>query len=431
MQRLVEALTASIDPVLLTRRIAEQTCLFVPKASGAGICFCTPDDHLATVSAHGSLAPQLGRVERLSGSFQASALQSRRAEIVNDAWIDTRLVPALQARAAELDIRSWVAIPLYHDDTALGVLSVVATEAFAFDEVDVDAITSLSRLVSALIGSHSQLSRLLHDLYEDFESTSDRRATTRFLAALLIPERADQDDLHDGLDSMLAAGSLRPVFQPIVDLRSAELVAVEGLCRFPGAGDQDAGQWFSSARRLGRGVDLELRALHAVLEDSAAFPAGTPIAVNLSPTAALDVDIQQILMTCERKLVVEITEHEPFPHDLRDGLEPLRRRGIQVAVDDAGAGYSNLNQILRLQPDIVKIDGELTRGIEDDPVRRALTFSIVQLAQELGARTIAESIEGAAQQYVLRGLGIHYGQGFHLGRPAPAQQIVAELGLSA
>jgi EAL domain-containing protein (putative c-di-GMP-specific phosphodiesterase class I) len=79
----------------------------------------------------------------------------------------------------------------------------------------------------------------------------------------------------------------------------------------------------------------------------------------------------------------------------------------------------------------VKIDGELTRGIEDDPVRRALTFSIVQLAQELGARTVAESIEGDAQQYVLRGLGIHYGQGFHLGRPAPAQQIVSRLGLSA
>lgn len=431
MQRLVEALTASIDPVLLTRRIAEQTCLFIPKASGAGICFSTPDDHLATVSAHGALAPHLGRVEPLTGSFQASALRSRRPEVVDDAWVDPRLMPSVQARAAELDFRSWVVIPLYHDDTALGVLSVVAHEAFAFDDVDVDAITSLSRLVSALIGSHSQLSRLLHDLYQDFESTSDRQATTRFLAALLIPGRADQDDLHDGLDTMLAAGSLRPVFQPIVDLRSAKLVAVEGLCRFPGAGEQDAGQWFSRARRLGRGVDLELRALQAVLEASVAFPARTPIAVNLSPSAALGADIQQILLTCDRHLVVEITEHEPFPHDLRHGLEPLRKKGIQVAVDDAGAGYSNLNQILRLQPDIVKIDGELTRGIEDDPVRRALTFSIVQLAQELGARTVAESIEGDAQQYVLRGLGIHYGQGFHLGRPAPAQQIVSRLGLSA
>ncbi|AQA06556.1 hypothetical protein BVC93_20370 [Mycobacterium sp. MS1601] len=410
MQRLVEALTASVDPVLLTRRIAEQACLFTPKASGAVVSICTPEDHLVIVSAHGATSSQLGLVSPMEGTFQARALQSRRPEVVYDTWDDPRLPPPTRQLAIDMGIRSGVAIPLFHNNVGLGVLSVVAAEPSAFDELDIAAIASLSRLVSALIGSHSELSCLLNDLFDDTGHTSRTQSTARFLAALLIPERADQDDLHDGLDSMLAAGPLRPVFQPIRDLCTRTVVAVEGLCRFPGAGELDAGQWFSRARRLGRGIDLERRALRTILE-----------------AAALDDDVQKYLLKSDRKLVVEITEHEPFPDDLGQGLEPLRRKAIQIAVDDAGAGYANLNQILRIQPDIVKIDGELTTAIDRDPVRRALASSIVQLAKELDARIVAEAIECDAQQLVLRRLGVHYGQGYHLGRPAPAQQILPQL----
>lgn len=427
MQRLVDALTASINPALLTRRIAEQTCLFSPKASGAAVSICTPDDCLAIVSAHGAAASQLGRVLPRDSTFQARALQSRRPEVVNDAYDDPRLLPAVRALALDLDIRSWVAIPLYHNDTAIGALSVVAAEPFAFDELDVAAISSLSRLVSALIGSHSELSRLLEDLFDNDDHTPHRPSTARFLAALMIPERADQNHLHDRLDTMLAEGAMQPVFQPIVDLRTHDIVAFEGLCRFPGTGEDDVAQWFSNARRLGRGIDLELRALETILEACGRLPRPVPVAVNLSPVAASNHDVQQLLLGADRDMVLEITEHEPFPDDLGQALEPLRRHGIRVAIDDAGAGYANLNQILRLRPDIVKIDGELTTGIDNDPVRRALAFSIVRLSQELGARTIAEAVETDAQQYVVTRLGIDYGQGFHFGRPVPAHQILAQM----
>lgn len=424
MQRLVEALTASINPTLLTRRIAEQTCLFSPKASGAAVSICTPDDCLAVVSAHGAAASQLGRVVPREGTFEARALQSRRPEVVDDAYDDPRLQPAVRTLALDLDIRSWVAIPLYHNDAAIGALSVVATAPFAFDALDINAISSLSRLVSALIGSHSELSRLLEDLFNDTDHTSHRPSTARFLAALMIPERADQNHLHDRLDTMLAAGTLQPVFQPIVDLRTRDIVALEALCRFPGTGEDDVAQWFSNARGLGRGIDLEVRALETIIDASGEIPRRMPVAVNLSPAAASHHHVQRLLMTCDRDMVVEITEHEPFPDDLGKALEPLRRNGIKIAIDDAGAGYANLNQILRLRPDIVKIDGELTTGIENDPVRRALTFSIVRLAQELGARTIAEAVENDAQQYVITRLGINYGQGFHFGRPGAAHELL-------
>lgn len=127
--------------------------------------------------------------------------------------------------------------------------------------------------------------------------------------------------------------------------------------------------------------------------------------------------MQDILTSAEYRLVVEITEHEPFPEDFAVRLKPLRDKGIDLAIDDAGAGFASFTQLLRLRPDMIKIDGELTSDIENDPVKRALATSIVQLATELGSSTVAEAIENPQQMCALRALGIQYGQGYLLGRP--------------
>jgi EAL domain-containing protein (putative c-di-GMP-specific phosphodiesterase class I) len=88
-------------------------------------------------------------------------------------------------------------------------------------------------------------------------------------------------------------------------------------------------------------------------------------------------------------------------------------------VDDAGAGFSSLRHILSLQPDIIKLDLALTRGIADDPVRRALAASLVNFAQEIDASITAEGVETEAELAVLQQLGVSAAQGFYLSRPIP------------
>jgi len=122
-------------------------------------------------------------------------------------------------------------------------------------------------------------------------------------------------------------------------------------------------------------------------------------------------------------LIIELTEHEPV-HDYEavvEGLADLRRLGARVAIDDVGAGFASLRHILRLAPDIVKLDLSLTHGIEDDPNVHALTEALVRFSENTGALITAEGIETTSELRLLRMLGIDHGQGYLLGRPGPLE----------
>ena len=99
-------------------------------------------------------------------------------------------------------------------------------------------------------------------------------------------------------------------------------------------------------------------------------------------------------------------------------LAPLRERGARLAIDDVGAGFANLRHILRLAPDIVKLDLSLTHEIARDPAREALASSLVGFAGDVGASIVAEGISSDEDLVLLRALGVDYGQGFHLARPS-------------
>ncbi|HUZ29382.1 MAG TPA: EAL domain-containing protein, partial [Solirubrobacteraceae bacterium] len=99
----------------------------------------------------------------------------------------------------------------------------------------------------------------------------------------------------------------------------------------------------------------------------------------------------------------------------------------RVAIDDTGSGYSSLQHLLRLRPEVVKLDTALTRGVDTDPVRRALAAALVSFTSEIGALLIAEGIETAGELAVMRQLGVPLGQGFHLARPsadAPGPRVI-------
>src|SRR6185437_1667853 len=156
-------------------------------------------------------------------------------------------------------------------------------------------------------------------------------------------------------------------------------------------------------------------------------PPGTHIAVNVSPSALSTEAVLNVLPDDLSDVIIELTEHEVYVGDslLADSLAGLRERGARIAIDDAGAGYSGLKQVMWVRPDIVKLDLELTRAIHSDPVRMALVESLVRFARRVGATVCAEGIESHDDIEVLANLDVPWGQGYAIGRPAPPWSPVA------
>jgi EAL domain-containing protein (putative c-di-GMP-specific phosphodiesterase class I) len=177
------------------------------------------------------------------------------------------------------------------------------------------------------------------------------------------------------------------------------------------------------------GIDLELVAARRALRALDRLPAPLYLSVNLAPATILAAGFIQTFGPVADRLVIEVTEHAPV-HDydaLDHVLEGFRGAGGRLAVDDAGAGFASLRHILRLRPDLIKLDLALTRDIHQDRHRRALAAALRSFAAELGADIVAEGIEQHAELAALAALGVRYGQGYHLGRPAPLP-AAAQLG---
>jgi EAL domain-containing protein (putative c-di-GMP-specific phosphodiesterase class I) len=211
------------------------------------------------------------------------------------------------------------------------------------------------------------------------------------------------------------------VFQPILDLASSRTAGVEALARFSAQPIQPPDYWFAEAAAVGLGAELELLAVRAAIAQIDRLPPDTYLSVNVSPHTALEPGLLDTLYPVARRIVVELTEHEAVADydDLASAVGRLRDLGARVAVDDAGSGYSSLQHIVRLRPDIVKLDIALTRHIDHDPARRALGEALVSFGREIGAAITAEGIETEAELDTLRRIGVGYGQGYHLARPQP------------
>ena len=105
-------------------------------------------------------------------------------------------------------------------------------------------------------------------------------------------------------------------------------------------------------------------------------------------------------------------------------IERVREAGVRIAIDDTGSGYATLSALLRIKPDIIKLDRDLVRGIDQDPVRRAMARALVQFTREDGpADLVAEGIETQAEATALVDLGVTLGQGYLFGRPMPVSEL--------
>jgi PAS domain S-box-containing protein len=229
-----------------------------------------------------------------------------------------------------------------------------------------------------------------------------------------------QRRIRDRVGRVIRDDTLTTVFQPILDLSTGAVVGAEALCRFPSE-PRRPDLWFADAQSVGLGTALELCAIVTALRRLDELPEDVYVALNASPGLLCSEDLHRaVSLFPAHRIVLELTEHAAVADydELIGALDRLRALGMRLAVDDLGAGFASFSHVLRIRPDILKMDISITRSIDLDPARRGLARGIVSLAKELGASVVAEGVETQAELDCLVGLGIDSAQGYLIARPA-------------
>ena len=235
-----------------------------------------------------------------------------------------------------------------------------------------------------------------------------------------LSREAEHRETVQLVERVLDQSAFDIAMQPIVDIATGRVAGHEALCRFKPAPYRPPNEWFDLAATVGLSQDLECRVIDRALEFLPALDPDQYISINISPdTLAAGRLVPLLQDVSSGRVQVEVTEHAVIADPDLFAFEAarLRRGGARLAVDDAGAGYSGLQQIIRLRPDVIKLDMSLTRDIDTDPARRSLAAAMVKFAADTAARVVAEGVETRAEFDMLRRLAVSYGQGYYLGRP--------------
>ena len=222
---------------------------------------------------------------------------------------------------------------------------------------------------------------------------------------------------------------LTSVYQPLIDLRSGQIMGWEALARGPRESHfAKPDIIFNFAEEVGRLFHIERTCRESAIRGLGGLGPGQKLFLNIHPRTMSDPSfksgetrrlLERYGLTPEN-VVFEITER----HTIRNfalfhrTLDHYRSQGYLVAVDDAGTGYSGLDRIATLRPEFIKVDMSLIRGVEANPVQQALIETMVSFADRIGSQIVAEGIETETELSSLIAMGVHYGQGFFLARPA-------------
>ena len=186
------------------------------------------------------------------------------------------------------------------------------------------------------------------------------------------------------------------VLQPIVELSTGARVGAEALSRFPADWAKAPDVCFGEAHSIGLGHQLELLALERAADHLASVEGY--VSMNVSPATLLTPECAELLHRLPLdRVLLELSEHDPVDDydSLRSTLAPLRSRGMRLAIDDVGAGFSSLRHIVVTTPDVIKLDRSLVFGVTDDPVLRTLVRSLVDFGHGCDASVVAEGVETA------------------------------------
>jgi EAL domain-containing protein (putative c-di-GMP-specific phosphodiesterase class I) len=241
------------------------------------------------------------------------------------------------------------------------------------------------------------------------------------------------------LDDIVAPGRLSVVFQPILEMSTAQprLFALECLIRGPrGTNAERSEVLFDYIRRKHAESTVDRACVATALAEAGRLPGAPRLSLNVH-AATLDRDLAFRAFLLDRageagidprRLILEIVEATP-PRlggaSFRQALEQLREVGITIALDDVGLGQSNYKMILDVRPEIYKLDRYLVAGAWSDPYRQVILDSLARMVRRLEARAVAEGVEDRHELVAVEAAGIELVQGFLFARPLPRAELLA------
>jgi len=370
------------------------------------------DSIRATLSSLLSSDPGIVVVGEASDAQGAIEVAATRHPTV--ALLDVRMPLGGGRRAAsEITLRS--------PDTRVIALSASEDADSILEMLDAGAAGYVSKADDA-----EKIFEAIHRVADDPEAATEARRERPPLEEVLrdtgwIDRRRERSRrIHE----VLQVGGPRMVYQPLFDITDGRCIGMEALSRFDALPDRSPDKWFADAEQVGLQIELELTSVRSALGDLDRLDPDTFVCVNVSPVTCCSSELAKAIRRSQaERIVLEITEHTPVAdyEEVSACLAPLRARGVRIAVDDTGAGVASLSHVLRLSPELIKLDADMCRGIESDDARSALVRALAGFASHVGAEIVAEGIGSSMQLIALRDAGVRYGQGSFLGEPQPLQ----------
>jgi len=271
-----------------------------------------------------------------------------------------------------------------------------------------------------------------------YEAKSEGRKTFRFFVPDMEIAVQSRRNLKQDLRNAVDNGDFTLVYQPIINLESNELVAVEALLRWrhPAHGAVSPAIFIPIVEEIGLIGPLGDWVLREACTAAAKWPRAIKVGVNLSPLqfrkAGFVLDVVSALHQAglpPERLDLEVTESALLSRDLatRTALHELHDYGVRLSLDDFGTGYSSLQSLRSFPFDRIKIDMSFVRDIGMDADSTAIIRAVIRLARELGIRTTAEGIETASQLEWLARNGCTEGQGYWFSKPISGEDFLALL----
>jgi EAL domain-containing protein (putative c-di-GMP-specific phosphodiesterase class I)/CheY-like chemotaxis protein len=276
---------------------------------------------------------------------------------------------------------------------------------------DLVGLLSIASLIDGRVGPLStRPARLL-------ASAIDYASAVAVVAGTAIAHRPKSTTEKTDLRAVLTSRRFFPVYQPIVALRSRDVVGYEALTRFVDGAPPDVR--FARAAAVGLGFDLELAAIEAAVEAAPPIGASGFLGVNVSPGLVVSAGkrLKRALQRWNGRIMLEVNEHGSIGNREQFRWAVGRVGDVELSIDDAGAGYGSLRHIVDLEPAWVKLDRSLVHDIDAYPLRQALVAGLAHLAARAGPRLIAVGVEREAEAQTLLEIGVEFAQGYLLGRP--------------
>lgn len=355
------------------------------------------------VDARGESPIAVGGSDPLEDSYCQRVVDGRLPQLIADACENEEALTLPATRA--LPVGAHISVPLRMPDGAL--FGTFCCFSHRPDQSLNARDLGIMRAFAAIVAEN---------IHNDVERRRSREAATARIRACIADE------------------SFHVRYQPIFRLHDRTIAAFESLARFEGEPCRGPDAWFDEAARVGLGSELELAVARKALQALGSLPDDVMLTVNASPETILSPGFVSLFSSVPLdRLVLEVTEHAAVANyvELASRLAPFRRRGLRLAVDDAGAGHSSFRHVLDLRPDTIKLDMSLTRNIDHDHGRQALAGALAMFGRAMGSQIVAEGVETEGELETLRRVGVTKVQGYLTGRPVPLADALALPGLPA